>query len=278
MNDTTDIDSDDVEDHAERAGRAGLTVRGVLYLVSAVLTIRIAFDSTSTSSDEGPGKNGALRSVAEQPFGRVLVVALAVGLAGYAIWRFVAAATYEPDADESDTKAIVKRLGYVGRGLIYLLALGTAISLVVSGNGSGGGSGGDEQNTERVFDLPFGRWIVLAVGIGFLAAAAYNGYRAVTLKYREKWADSFSAHERKVATIVSSAGLLGHMLVFALVGFFLTRAAVEYDPDEPEGLDQAVKAVADASWGTSVLAVLAVGMLAYAAFSFIEARWRRLLD
>lgn len=276
MTNPTGIDEDDVAEHAEKAGRAGLVVRGVLYLVSALLTIRIALGSAP--SEEGPGKQGAIRSVAEQPFGRILVLGVAVGLAGYAIWRFIAAATYEADPDESDAKALAKRVGYVGRGVIYLAALGTALSLVIGGTKSDGGGSGDGQNTERVFDLPLGRWIVLAVGVGFLVAAAYNAYRAVTLKYREKWDDSFSPDERRLATIVSSAGLFGHMLVFALVGFFLTRAAIEYDPNEPEGLDQAVRSIADASWGTSVLLLLAVGMVAYAAFSFIEARWRRLLD
>ena len=82
---------------------------------------------------------------------------------------------------------------------------------------------------------------------------------------------------RRAAIVASEAGLLGHMAVFGLVGFFLTRAAIEYDPDEPESLDQAVRALAETSFGTSALLALAVGMVAYAAFSFVEARWRVLV-
>ena len=105
----------------------------------------------------------------------------------------------------------------------------------------------------------------------------YNGYRAVSGKYREKWEDDMSPSERRWAIVASEAGLLGHMAVFGLVGFFLTRAAIEYDPDEPESLDQAVRALAETSFGTSALLALAVGMVAYAAFSFVEARWRVLV-
>ena len=267
----------DGEDVAERAGQAGLAARGFLYLVSAILTLRIAFGGSS--SDEGPGKQGALRSVAEQPFGRVLLVVLAVGLGGYAVWRFVAAWKYEPDDDESDAKAWTKRVGYIARGCVYLAALASAVSIIVSGSGSSGGSGGgDQQSTERVFDLPLGRWIVLAAGLGFLVAAGYNGYRAIVGKYREKWEGDMSPTERRWADTVSWAGLAGHMLVFGLIGFFLTKAAIEYDPNEPEGLDAAVRALADATYGTIALVVLAAGMFAYAGFSFVEARWRVLVD
>ena len=276
-----DVDDDgtDTEDAAEWAGTAGLIARGAMYLVSAVLTFRIA---TGAPTDEGPGKDGALHTLAQQPFGRVLLIVLAAGLAGYALWRFTAAATYNPDPDDSAVKSYTKRAGYVGRGLIYLAALFTALSLIFGGSDSqssgGSGEGSSGGQTDRVFDLPLGRWIVLGVGLGVIGAAGYNFYRAVTLKYREKWDGRLDPGERRVATVVATAGLLGHMLVFALIGYFLTRAAIQHDPSEPESLDQAVRALSQTSWGPAVLLTLAAGMVAYAAFSFIEARWRRLLD
>ncbi len=272
-----ELEETDEEDVAERAGQAGLAVRGILYLVSAFLTVRIAFGSAP--DEEGPGKQGALEQVAQQPFGRVALAVLAVGLAGYAVWRFIAAWKYEGDEDDEDWQVWRKRVAYVFRGLVYVAAFATAVSLLVDDDtGSDRSNQGESGNDiERVFDLPAGRWIVLAVGLGVLAAAVYNGYRAVSGKYREKWEDDMSASERRWAIVASEAGLVGHMAVFGLVGFFLTRAAIEYDPDEPESLDQAVRALADTSFGTTALVVLAAGMVAYAAFSFVEARWRILV-
>lgn len=274
----TDQSADtDEEDVAERAGQAGLAVRGVMYLVSALLTVRIAFGSPP--DEEGPGKTGALETVAQQPFGRVAMVVLAVGLAGYAVWRFIAAWKYDGDPDDGAWKVWRKRISYVGRGLVYVGAFVTAVSLVFDGDtGSEQSQGGESgKDIERVFDLPAGRWIVLAIGLGVLAAAVYNGYRAVSSKYREKWDGEMSATERRWAIVVSEVGLVGHMAIFGLIGFFLTRAAVEFDPDEPESLDQAVRALADTAYGTSALLALAAGMVAYAAFSFVEARWRVLV-
>ena len=272
-----ELEETDEEDVAERAGQAGLAVRGVLYLVSAFLTVRIAFGSAP--DEEGPGKQGALEQVAQQPFGRVALAVLAVGLAGYAVWRFIAAWKYDGDEDDEAWQVWRKRIAYVFRGLVYVAAFTTAVSLLVDDDtGSERSSQGESGNDiERVFDLPAGRWIVLAVGLGVLAAAVYNGYRAVSGKYREKWEDDMSASERRWAIVASEAGLVGHMAVFGLVGLLVTRAAIEYDPDEPDSLDQAVRALADTSFGTTALVVLAVGMVAYAAFSFVEARWRILV-
>jgi hypothetical protein len=268
----------DEEDVAERAGQAGLAVRGVMYLVSALLTVRIAFGSSP--EEEGPGKQGALESVAQQSFGRVALAVLAVGLAGYAVWRFVAAWKDEGDADDDEWEVWRKRGAYVFRGLVYVGALVTAVSLVLDDDTGSEQASRDESGNdiERVFDLPAGRWIVLAVGLGVLAAAVYNGYRAVSGKYREKWENDMSPTERRWAIVVSEAGLIGHMAVFGLIGFFLTRAAIQFDPDEPESLDQAVRALAETTYGTSALLALAAGMVAYAAFSFVEARWRILVQ
>ena len=104
---------------AEMAGRVGLVTRGVLYLISAGLTVRIARGEGVSASEEGPGRSGALRAAVEQPFGRALVAVLALGLAGYAIWRLVAAVTYRGGQDDPAVMDWAKRLGYVVRGLVY---------------------------------------------------------------------------------------------------------------------------------------------------------------
>ena len=122
---------------AETAGRVGLVTRGVLYLIAAVLTVRVATRQYPSAAEEGPGKDGALRAVAEQPFGRLLVAVLMVGLGGYALWRFAAAVTYRGDADDPATKVWAKRVGHTGRGLIYLVGIATAASLLGASDLSG---------------------------------------------------------------------------------------------------------------------------------------------
>jgi len=64
-------------------------------------------------------------------------------------------------------------------------------------------------------------------------------------------------------------------VVFALVGIFLIKAAVEYDPDEAIGIDGALRKLAEQTYGTVLLGVVAAGLLAYAVFCFVQARYRR---
>ena len=66
----------------ERLGRAGLVAKGVLYAVIAILAVKVALGGR----EESPDKQGALDAIAQQPFGRGLLILLAIGLAGYAVW------------------------------------------------------------------------------------------------------------------------------------------------------------------------------------------------
>ena len=256
----------------ELLGRLGLASRGMLYLVMAVLVVKLALEGGG--SDEEASKSGALRTVAEQPFGKVLLVVMAVGFAGYTVWRLSQAIT----ADEDDAaKTWVKRIGYIARAAVYVTILITTIKLLTGGDD--GGQGGQREETSRAFGLPFGRWLVLAAGLGFLIAAGYNGYRAYSKSYEKKWDQSdMSGSERKAAVRVASVGLAGHMVVFALVGFFLAKSALQFDQSEPVGLDESLHRIAGESWGTLALLILAVGLAGYAVFCFLEAKLRRMLD
>ncbi|MBA3303458.1 MAG: DUF1206 domain-containing protein, partial [Acidimicrobiia bacterium] len=74
-------------------------------------------------------------------------------------------------------------------------------------------------------------------------------------------------------------GVVGHCaraVVFAVVGWFLVRAAVEYDPDEARGLAGALRTLAAEEWGSVVLWLVALGLVAYGAFAALSARHQKL--
>ncbi len=122
----------------ERLGRIGLVAKAVLYAVIGVLAIQVA----RGGREESPDKGGALRTIAEQPFGKGLLVLLACGLAGYALWR-LAQGILDRDNEGEGPKGLAKRAGALGKAGWY----GTLCVLTVStlvGNGSGDGN---EQET-----------------------------------------------------------------------------------------------------------------------------------
>jgi hypothetical protein len=253
----------------ERLGRAGLVAKGVLYIVLGILAAKVAVGARGEEAD----REGVLREIAAQPFGRGLLSVLAVGFFGYALWR-LAQGFLDRDAKGEDPSGLAKRGGAVARG-VWWGALGALTVSKIVGAGSEGASNKEDEATAGVLGLPFGRYLVFAVAAGFLAAAAFNGYRALTGKFRKRLrTERMGEAEEKAAT---GAGLLGHLarfVVFGLIGLFLAKAAWEFDAEETRSLDGALREVAAQPYGTFLLGAVAIGLGAYGLYSFAQARYR----
>ena len=253
----------------ERLGRLGLVAKAVLYAVIGLLAVQVALGGR----EESPDKGGALRTIAEQPFGKGLLVLLAAGLAAYALWR-LAQGILNRDNEDEGAKGLVKRAGALGKGAWY----GTLCVLTVStlvGNGSGGGN--EQKTTAGIFDRPLGRYLVYAAGLAFIGAAVFNGWRAVTCKFNEKLKTAeMSEAEERAATGIGILGHLARMAIFGLIGSFLVKSAWEYDSKEARGLDGALLELAQQPYGALLLGAVAVGLLAYALFCLVQARYRRI--
>jgi uncharacterized protein DUF1206 len=253
----------------ERLGRLGLVAKAVLYAVVGILAIQVALGGR----EQNPDRQGALRAIAEQPFGMVLLVLLALGLAGYAVWR-LAQAILDRDNEGEDPIGLAKRAGALAQAGWYAVLWGLTVSTLV---GNGSGDGNEQETTAGIFEWPGGRYLVYAAGIAFIAAAAFNGYRAVTCKFNKKLkTGEMGGAEGKAATGVGILGHLARMAVFGLVGAFLVKAAWEFDPKQARGLDGALLELSQQPYGGLLLGAVAVGLLAYAAYCLFQARYRRI--
>lgn len=254
----------------ERLGRLGLVAKGALYAVVGILALEVAFGVGGESPDRG----GALRTIAEQPFGKWLLILLAAGLAGYAAWR-LAQAILDRDAEGERPTGLAKRAGNLAKAGWYGVLCGLTVSTLL-GSGSGGG-GNERQTTAGVFDRPGGRYVVYAAGLAFVVAAAFNAWRALTCKFNDKLeTGSMGDAEATAATAVGILGHLARTAVFGLIGLFLLRAAWEFDPRRARGLDGALLELSQQPYGTFLLGAVAAGLLAYAAYCLVQARYRRI--
>jgi hypothetical protein len=252
----------------EVLARLGLATRGVLYLLIALIVVDLV-RSRGTEEDQA-SNTGALAKIVEQPFGRLLLTLVAIGVAGYALWRFAEAWLRREDKP-------IERLANLGRGIVYVGLFIASIRLLTAKGASTDGSG--EQQVDTILDWPAGQWIVGAIALGVFAIAVDNLVRAVTGKWREHLdLGHLSASGRKAVEVVAWVGLIGRTIAFSLVGWFLLHAAIEFDKSEPVGLDQSLRNVAIESWGPLLLSVTAIGLAAYGLLSFVEARWRRVVD
>ena len=257
----------DAKDVAEGAGRVGLVARGVIYLVVAVLAVRVALHA---AGGDRADQRGALAELAQHTFGTVLLVVLAVGFGCYAVWRGVRAFTGEESHDEPKP---YKRAADIGRAVIHLSLLLTTISVLRDDDGSQSGGNTSQEWTARLMTNEWGRWLVGAVGVGIVAGAVWLIRRGFSEKFRK--------HLERLHGWVVTLGKVGHIgrgLAFAFIGAFVVRAAIRFDADEPIGLDAALRDLAASGWGRVVVLAVAAGLAAFGLFSIAESRDRRVLD
>jgi Domain of Unknown Function (DUF1206) len=254
--------------------RIGLVAKGISYGIVGVLAIELAAGYGGKATSRG----GALETLADETAGKVLLIALAVGFAAYALWRFLQAFASEEDDGDGDkigpVKTWAKRAGYAGRGLVYAGLTFSAVKILL-GAGHESETHKAHKTTADVLSWPGGRWLVAAAGVCVLAAGAWNAYRAVTKKFEDKWrTQEMSEIERKWAGRAGAVGHAARAVVFGLIGIFVVKAAVEYDAKEAIGLDGALQKLAGASYGPWLLGITAAGLLLYGVFCLFDARYR----
>jgi hypothetical protein len=251
--------------------RTGLVAKGLSFGLVGALALKLALGD----GGQATSRQGALAQLAHHSFGKFALIALAIGFAAYALWRFVQAFAEERDPDDSAAKVWAKRAGYIGRGVIYA---GLTFSTVKILTGSGGGQSQNSsahKSTAMVLSWPAGTWIVGAAGVAIVGVGLWNLYRGLSRSFEDKWrVGRLSPSWRKWG---GRAGVLGHVarfVVFGLIGIFITKAAIDYNPKDAIGLDGALQKLAHASYGPYLLGLTAVGLIAYGIYCLVDARLR----
>lgn len=255
----------------EGFARFGYAAKGVVYVVIGALATMAALRLGGATT----GMGGALETIVGQPYGKILLAVVAVGLVGYVTWRFLQA-FLDVDRKGSDVKGLSVRAFYTASGLIYAsLALG-AVKLVL---GSGGGGGGEAQAdwTAKLMSQPFGRWLVAAAGGAVIGVGIYQAYQAITAKFRKRLESSeMSDLQDAWATLIGRIGFAARAVVFGMIGGFLIQAALKTNPQEARGLAGALRSLEEQPFGPWLLGAVGAGLAAFGLFQFVMARYRRI--
>lgn len=256
----------------ERLARFGIASKGIVYAIAGVLATQAAFGAGGKITDT----EGALQTILTQPFGKFLLSAIAIGLIGYVLWRFVQAIT-DPENKGSDLKGIVQRIGYAINGIVYAGLALTAVKLALGSSGGGGGNSTQDW-TARLLAQPFGQWLVGMLGAFTLGMGLYQLYQAYRAKFRGelKWQE-MSDRERTWATRLGRFGLAARGIVFGVTGFFFIQAARQSDAKEVRGLGGVLVAIAQQPYGPILLGLVALGLVAYGLYMAVQARYRRVV-
>jgi Domain of Unknown Function (DUF1206) len=255
--------------------RTGLVAKGVSYGIVGVLAIKLALGQGGKATS----RQGALQTLAQHSFGKVMLALLAIGFAAYAIWRFVQAFAEREDASDGEAKGAAKkwgkRAGYVGRGLIYAGLTASTVKILFGSGAGQSQTGKAHKTTAVVLSWPAGTWLVGLAGAAILGVALWNLYRGISRKFEDRWrtGEMTQAARRWGAR----AGLVGHLaraVVFSLIGIFAIKAAIDFNPKDAIGLDGALRKLAAAGYGPYLLGLTAAGLICYGLYCFVDARYR----
>jgi Domain of Unknown Function (DUF1206) len=249
--------------------RVGLVARGVVYGVVGVLALKLAVGSGGKATTQ----RGALMTIAREPFGEALLIAMAVGLACYALWRLVRAGighgTQQKDSG-------FQRVAGVVSGVAYAALCVTAVK-ILAGSSSSGGSNSPQKTTAGVLNWTGGTEIVGVVGAILIGVALGQGYKGVSKKFLDtSKTEEMSREVKRGFTAIGVFGHLARMVVFGLIGYGLIKAAIDYDPRKAIGLDGALNNLSHNSYGPFLLGVVAAGLIGFALYSIADARYRKI--
>lgn len=252
----------------EVAARAGYTAKGVVYAVVGILAVKPALGA----GGDPEGGRGVLRIIGEGPFGRVLLALLALGLVGYVVWRLVQG-VLDPEGEarrQGAVKGLFVRGGHLAsaatHGGLAFLAVRTLLGM---GPGSGSAT---RAHLTTVMTEPGGRWLVGGAGLALVGW----GLLQIVQALRNRLATRIrSFHLRPIrerrARRIARFGISARGAAFGFMGGYLLLAAIRYDPSRARALDAVLESLSD---HPRVLATLGLGLVGYAAFQWMKARYR----
>lgn len=260
----------------EWAARAGYGARGFVYLSAGALTLLAATDRIG----EAVGTGGAAGWLAEQPFGRVWLVLLGLGLWAFVGWR-VLQAVFDADHEGTDLKGWAARAGQALSGLFYaLLAAGVFEYLDEVGEATSAAADQAEsiaENQEKaawLLGLPFGATLLALAGLAVLAVGIGNIVRA----FRDDFNDALACPPSfcRPASILARTGYAARGFAYLPLGVFVILAGLHARAGEVTSTAGALDALDGQPGGSWILGLTAAGLMAFGAFAVVEARWRKI--
>ncbi|WP_207491739.1 DUF1206 domain-containing protein [Aridibaculum aurantiacum] len=251
--------------------RTGLVAKGVVYCLTAILTIMSALQMGNASSGDAD-KGGIFKMVHEQPLGKILLSIITVGLICYAVWRLVMAFKDTEDKGK-DWKGLGQRAVYFFSGAVYLSISVIAGKLILNNTQSSGNS--RQQLARELLDKPMGVWLAAAVAISMMGVGIYQVYRAASGKYK-KYVKAGMHSNNNERTILIRSGQLGYTargIVWLIVGWLFLKAATSANANEAGNTGKAFQWL-QSSYGNILLFLVAAGLFCYGVFMFMRAKYQ----
>ena len=252
--------------------RAGFVTRGLTYGIIGGIALALALGVGPAPA--APNQQGALEFIAGAPLGRVAIAVAAAGLLAYALWK-LGQGVFGRGPEGGGGPELKDRVASGAGAVVYVGFFLVALQILFGSSSSG--SSAPSKAAGGVLGWPGGPVLVGIAGAAMIAISLYQAYDAVRGGFAEdSKLGEMSPPVRRLFMVVGRVGLVGRALVFALVGYFVLKAAIEFNPREAVSLDGALARVHHQPFGPWLLGLAAAGLIVFAIHSLFEARYRRL--
>lgn len=255
----------------EWACRLGYSARGVVYLGLGAIVLLAAVDLTPRAR----GAKAMLAAWAQWPLGLVLIGGVGVGLLGFALWRGLQA-VFDADGHGVSVKAWAVRLGQGISGLIYAALAWSAFEVLDQFEDVG--EADEERSADgfaaRVLALPHGDSLLLLAGATLLGVGLGNIVQGLAQDFGKRLRCGDATCRRVVPLARIGYGARG--LATLPTGVFLIKAGLDAQSRDARGWGGALQAIESQPFGSWLLGLVALGLIAFGAFGFVEAWFRRI--
>ncbi|MGH3508027.1 MAG: DUF1206 domain-containing protein [Nocardioidaceae bacterium] len=248
----------------EHGVRIGLVAYGIVHLLIGWLGLQLAFGEGSGT----PSQEGALRALAEQPGGELLLWLTGIGFFILAVWQLTEALWGH--TREDGPKRAFQRLGSAGKAVLYAV-LGFSALKVAIGSSS---SSNEDSMTRKLLDLPGGQAIVMGIGAVIIVVAVVHLQRGFTASFGKHLdVGALSGASGSVVKRLGQVGYIAKGIALGVLGGLFVWAGATYDADKAGGLDTALRTLLDATAGPFLLVVVAAGIVCFGVYCFAWARY-----
>lgn len=257
----------------EGLARVGYGARGFVYLSAGVLTLLAATDHMG----EAAGSTEAVGWLAQQAFGKLWLGLLGLGLWAFVAWRVVQS-VFDADHQGHDLKGIAVRIGQASSAVFHGLLAATVFEYLDEFGGAATEAAEQAAETrdkaEALLALPMGQGLLIAAGLAVLALGVGNMVRAA----RDDFTASLACSPRLCRRLAPLArtGYAARGFATLPLAAFVILAGLQEQAAKVTSLGEALDALETQPGGSWMLGLTAVGLMAFGAFAFVEARWRKI--
>jgi len=254
----------------ETLTRVGYGARGLIYITMGLLAVQVALGKGGALASP----QGAIAAMGKQPAGMVLLWLILVGIIAYALWGVVRA-VFDPLDKGHDLKGLLARFGFLVSAFGYAVLVWPTYGYITGSSQTANGSQ-TQKLIATVMAMPWGRWAIGILGLAVLAGGLYQIYLGFKADFDRQFRTyALTVKEVKQVTDVGRFGTAARGVVFALVGVLIALAAYQANPSQPIGMDTALATLMHQPYGVWLLAVVAVGLIAFGFYSMLSAIWFR---